>query len=99
VKVALFDRNTQIENSSRNSNKFLLGTNYFFTRFKGAESRLQRPGNLEWPAQQERFPPDKLEALLPGFAGCTACGEPKSLAVQHGFSYIRGTSPGAQECE
>ena len=33
--------NIWIENSSRNSNKFLLGTNYFFTRFKGAESRAQ----------------------------------------------------------
>ena len=33
--------NIWIENSSRNSNKSLLGRNYFSMRFKGAESRLQ----------------------------------------------------------
>src|SRR5690606_15235700 len=32
--------NIWIENSSRNSNKSLLGRNYFSMRFKGAESRL-----------------------------------------------------------
>ena len=34
--------NIWIENSSRNSNKSLLGRNYFSMRFKGAESRLKR---------------------------------------------------------
>src|SRR5690606_38610761 len=33
--------NIWIENSSRNSNKSLLGRNYFSMRFKGAESRLE----------------------------------------------------------
>src|SRR5690606_11315826 len=32
--------NIWIENSSRNSNKSLLGRNYFSMRFKGAESRM-----------------------------------------------------------
>src|SRR5690606_24859635 len=32
--------NIWIENSSRNSNKSLLGRNYFSMRFKGAESRI-----------------------------------------------------------
>jgi len=34
--------NIWIENSSRNSNKSLLGRNYFSMRFKGAESRFGR---------------------------------------------------------
>src|SRR5690554_5987790 len=37
--------NIWIENSSRNSNKSLLGRNYFSMRFKGAESRIQRVRN------------------------------------------------------
>jgi hypothetical protein len=35
--------NIWIENSSRNSNKSLLGRNYFSMRFKGAESRRYLP--------------------------------------------------------
>ena len=37
--------NIWIENSSRNSNKSLLGRNYYFMRFKGAESRVEGNGD------------------------------------------------------
>jgi hypothetical protein len=40
--------NIWIENSSRNSNKSLLGRNYFSMRFKGAESRIQHHFSRCW---------------------------------------------------